>query len=123
MNQTHHVVVLGASAKPDRFAYKAVRLLKHHDYSVTPVHPKLTQSQGLQVASNLSAISKPIDTLTLYVGPARLSGMIEDILAVKPARVIFNPGTESQELQTALDQANIAWQEDCTLVLLNNGRF
>jgi len=123
VDQNHHVVVLGASAKPNRFAYKAVRLLKHHGYSVTPVHPKLTETQDLQVVSNLSAISKPIDTLTLYVGPERLLGMIEDILAAKPARVIFNPGTESQELQTALDQASIAWQEDCTLVLLNNGRF
>ncbi len=123
MDQNHHVVVLGASDKPDRFAYKAVRLLKHHEYDVTPVHPKLTETQNLQVASSLSAISKPIDTLTLYVGPTRLLGMIEGILAAKPARVIFNPGTESQELQTALDQAKIAWQEDCTLVLLNNGRF
>ena len=123
MNQTHHVVVLGASDKPHRFAYEAVQLLKHHGYSITPVHPRLTETQDLQVVSSLSAISKPIDTLTLYVGPARLLGMIEDILAAKPARVIFNPGTESQELQTALNQANIAWQEDCTLVLLNNGRF
>ena len=120
----HHVVVLGATAKPERYANQAIRLLKEKGYTrITPVHPKLKESEGLPVTNRLSDVSKPVDTLTLYVGPARLEPMIRDIVSLKPNRVIFNPGTESQSLQNALDQAGIPWEEACTLVLLRTGQF
>ncbi|WP_456375753.1 CoA-binding protein [Thiolapillus sp.] len=120
----HHVVVLGATAKPARYANQAIRLLREKGYvHITPVHPKLAQSEGLPVTHKLSDIRDPVDTLTLYVGPARLEPMTTDIIALKPGRVIFNPGTESASLQQALDQANIPWEEACTLVLLRTGQF
>ncbi len=120
----HHVVVLGATAKPARYANQAIRLLGEKGYTrITPVHPKLTESEGIPVTNRLQDINDPVDTLTLYVGPARLAPMIEDIVRLKPGRVIFNPGTESKELQQALDQAGIPWEEACTLVLLRTGQF
>lgn len=122
-NSNHHVAVLGASPKPDRFSNKAIRLLLEHGFSVIPVHPALTEIENLAVKANLSAINTPVDTLTLYVGPARLEGMIEEIISSKPGRVIFNPGTETKSLQDALDKAGIPWQENCTLILLNNNQF
>ena len=120
----HHVVVLGATAKPARYANQAIRLLRNKGYiHITPVHPKLAESEGLAVTHRLSDIQEPVDTLTLYVGPARLEPMTTDIVNLKPARVIFNPGTESTRLQQALDQAGIPWEEACTLVLLRTGQF
>lgn len=119
----HHVAVLGASPKPERYSNQAVCLLLEHGYRVTPVHPKLEQIEGLQVAPTLSDIEQPVDTLSLYVGPERLSPMIDEILALKPGRVICNPGTESKELQQKLDAAGIPWLEACTLVMLRLGNF
>lgn len=119
----HHVAVLGASPKPARYSNQAVRLLLEHGYPVTPVHPKFEQIEGLQVAATLSDINRPVDTLSLYVGPERLSPMIEEILELKPGRVICNPGTESKELQERLDAAGIPWLEACTLVMLRLGNF
>ncbi len=121
--QQHHVVVLGASPKPERYSNQAVRLLLEHGYTVTPVHPKFDQIEGLQVASTLSDIEQAVDTLSLYVGPERLSPMIDEILELKPGRVICNPGTESKELQERLDAKGIPWLEACTLVMLRLGTF
>jgi uncharacterized protein len=45
------------------------------------------------------------------------------IIAAKPARVIFNPGTENPELEEHLAAAGIAVVHACTLVLLRTGRF
>ncbi len=121
---SHHVVVLGATAKPERYANQAIRLLREKGISpITPVHPKLAVSEGLPVTNKLSEVPQPVDTLTLYVGSARLEPMIDDILAIKPGRVIFNPGTESPTLQQALNTADIPWEEACTLVLLRTGQF
>jgi predicted CoA-binding protein len=120
----HHVVVLGATAKPARYANQAIRLLKEKGYThITPVHPRLAESEGIPVTNRLRDIGSPVDTLTLYVGPARLEPMVDDITRLKPGRVIFNPGTESPALQRALDEAGIPWEEACTLVLLRTGQF
>ena len=121
--EEHHVAVLGASTKPERYSNQAVRLLLEHRYRVTPVHPKFEQIEGLQVAHTLGDIVDPVDTLSLYVGPERISPMIDDIIKLKPGRVICNPGTESKELQARLDAAGIPWLEACTLVMLRLGNF
>ncbi len=119
----HHVAVLGATPKAGRFAHQALLRLKQHGYRITPIHPKFDEIENLPVTANLNSIADPVDTLTLYVGPDKLAGMINDIVELKPGRVIFNPGTESSVLQSALDQAGIQWQEDCTLVMLQAGKF
>ncbi len=119
----HHVAVLGASPKPQRYANQAIRLLLEHGYRVTPIHPKIPEIEGLAVAPDLASVERPIDTLTLYVGPARLEPMTEALVAAAPGRVIFNPGTESVRVQQALDAAGIPWETACTLVLLRTGQF
>ncbi|WP_177421103.1 CoA-binding protein [endosymbiont of Lamellibrachia barhami] len=119
----HHVAVLGASAKPHRYANQAIKLLNELGYEVTPVHPKLESVEGLQVFPSLGKISKTIDTLTLYVGPQRLVPTFDEIVKSAPGRVIFNPGTESRELMSRLDKAGIEWLEGCTLVMLRTRVF
>jgi uncharacterized protein len=116
------VAILGASNNPERFAHQALTLLREHGHSVLPVNPGLESIEGIPVVKSLDALP-PVDTLTLYVGSARLPAMKEEIVRLRPGRVIFNPGTESPELQAALDNAAIPWVEDCTLVMLRAGRF
>jgi predicted CoA-binding protein len=118
----HTVAVLGASANPERYAFRAIELLRAHGHRVLPVHPTLETVAGLPVVKSLADLP-PVDTLTLYVGAARLPAMAADIVDRRPGRVIFNPGTESPELQAALDHAGIPWLEACTLVLLQTGQF
>ena len=122
-NFDHHVAVLGASPKPARYANQAMRLLLDKGYRVTPMHPKFAEIEGLKVANDYQAVDHPVHTLTLYVGPERLAPQIDDILAMKPDRVIFNPGTESAALQQALSDAGIEWFEACTLVMLRTDQF
>ncbi len=117
------VAILGASDKPDRYSNKAQRLLRQHGHTVVPVHPALKQIEGVDVVSALDAIDGKIETLTLYVGPAISSSVAAKVVALKPGRVIFNPGTENPELQAQLDAAGIPWEEACTLVLLNTGQY
>lgn len=117
------VVILGASDKPDRYANKAQRLLQQHGHQVIPVHPKLTSIEGVTVLPDLKSVAGLVDTLTLYVNPTVAAAEAASIIALRPGRVIFNPGTESPELQSQLTAASIPWEEACTLVLLNTGQF
>lgn len=118
------VAVLGASDNPERIAYQALGRLVDAGHEVFPVSPKGGEILGQAVLPNLSAIDKPIDTLTLYVGPERQAGaVLDDIVALKPRRVIFNPGTENPAAYARLQQAGIEVEEACTLVLLSTRQF
>jgi len=117
------VVVMGASANPDRYSNMAIRLLLEHGHEVLPVHPKLDEVEGLKVLHHVDEISDPVDTLTLYVGPDISSAAAESILQLRPGRVIFNPGSGNPALAQRLSQAGIAYEQACTLVLLRTGQF
>ena len=118
-----HVVVLGASPKKHRYSNQTVRILKERGYPVTPVHPKAMLIEGIKVLSSVEEIDRPVDTLTLYVGPQHLEPQIDALLALKPGRVIFNPGSESKVFRERLDEAGIPWLETCTLVMLDMDTF
>lgn len=117
------VVVLGASKKPERYANKAIRLLKEHDFPVIPVNPREDQIEGLKVIHEIGDINQPVHTITLYIGPQRSEGLGRDIINLKPERVIFNPGTESETLKNQLEEAGIQCVEGCTLVMLHTNQF
>jgi|JI6StandDraft_1071083.scaffolds.fasta_scaffold01139_6 predicted CoA-binding protein len=122
-SKTERVVILGASDKPDRYSNMAQLLLREHGHEVVPVHPKLTSIEGVPVVADLSQISGPVDTVTMYVGAAISSGLADKLIALKPRRVIFNPGSENPALAAKLEAADIAVEEACTLVLLRTGQY
>ncbi len=122
-SQPQTVLILGASAKPQRYAYKALKMLKNHGHRIIPVHPKLTEIEGIKVFNTLAQINIPVATLTLYIGAQNSQALVEDIVQLNPGRVIFNPGTESQLLEQALKDAGIRYKHDCTLLMLENGSF
>lgn len=119
----HCVAILGASPKPARYAYQALRLLDDMGYRVIPIHPNFDRIDEIPVVDRLANILEPVHTLTLYVGPERSQGLIADIVALRPGRVILNPGTESPALEAALSAAGIPNERACTLVLLRTGQF
>ena len=117
------VVVLGASPKPVRYSYQALKLLNDKGYRVIPVHPKAQQIEHLPVLRDLASVREPVDTLTVYMGPDRVRDLIGAIVDLRPGRVILNPGAESRELEQALHLAHIPYEHACTLVLLRTGQF
>jgi len=122
-NQDITVAVLGASAKEDRYSYKCVSLLLEHGYNVIPITPAKNTICGITPVSAVENIDCDVDVLTMYVNPARSSDMKDAIINLKPTRIIFNPGTESDELEAACEAAGIATERACTLILLNTDQF
>lgn len=117
------VVVVGASPKPDRYSNRAVALLLEHGHEVVPVHPSATAVHGIPVVRRIADVGGHVDTVTMYVSRAISDSVAEDLLTLRPARVIFNPDSENPDLQQALEHGGIATLEACTLVLLNTGQF
>jgi predicted CoA-binding protein len=117
------VAILGASHNPERYAYKAFKMLQEYGHDPVPVNPGQAQIEGKKVFPTLGAIDFPVDTLTMYVGPAISSKLEKDILALKPKRVIFNPGSENPDLEKKLEEKGVQVIEACTLVMLRTNQF
>lgn len=117
------VAVLGASPKSDRYSNKALHRLQAAGYRVIPVNPGQAEIDGLPAVAALSSISEALDTVTLYVSSQRVPDHLPELLALKPRRVIFNPGTENPAAMDALAEAGVEVVEGCTLVMLTTGTF
>ncbi len=101
-SHSERVVVLGASDKQERYAYKAFKMLLENGHTVLPVSTRLTEIEGTVVYPSIKEVPAPIDTVTLYVSADVSTKLINDIVTLQPKRVIFNPGAENQKLAEAL---------------------
>lgn len=118
-----NVLVVGASENVDRYSNRAMRLLKKHGHTVHAVGLKNGKVEDMVIEKEFPSAINNLHTVTLYVGPRNQADLIPKVVALKPKRVIFNPGTENQYFFSALKEANIPFDEACTLVLLNTGQF
>ena len=118
-----NIVVLGASPKPERYSNKAVNMLKENGYNVIPVHPAIGEVNGVKTKADLSEIKEEVHTVTPYVNGSMVEKMADKIAALKPKRIIFNPGTESATAKDVFLNQEIDVLEACTLVLLRTNQF
>jgi len=116
-------LVFGASSNPERYAYIATKMLLDYNKKVALVGLKKDEEVlGLKVNPFGTTFNK-VDTITLYLGPKNQESYYDYILSLKPRRIIFNPGTENEELQRFATQNNIAFENACTLVLLSTKQY
>ena len=115
-------LVFGASVKPHRYSYICIRRLV--DAGVETVAFGLREGivKGVPIQISPGGFSE-IHTVTLYMRPSRQEPFYNDILGLKPQRVIFNPGTENPEFYALLQKEGVGVLEACTLVMLSMGQY
>jgi predicted CoA-binding protein len=118
-----NVIVIGASANEERYSNKAMKMLAEYGHNPIPVAPAKDKILDKKVYTRASDVTEKVDTVTMYVGPARQEGLFEQIISFKPRRVIFNPGTENPAEYDRLKAAGIEVIEACTLVMLRTSQF
>jgi predicted CoA-binding protein len=115
-------LVIGASEKPERYSFKAIKLLTKNNHEVIALGNKkgfIDQTEIITERKN----HENIHTVTLYIGPKIQPEYYDYIISLKPKRIIFNPGTENEEFIKIAKENNIQTIEDCTLVMLNSETF
>lgn len=115
-------LVLGASTKPEKYAYMAISKLVDKGHSVLAIGQKAGEVAGIKIQTKAIPL-KNIDTITLYLNPARQRDYYNYIVESKPKRVIFNPGTENSEFYQLLELNGIKAEIACTLVLLATNQY
>ena len=122
MNEKLKTLVLGASDNPSRYSYLAIHRLRKHNIPVVAIGKKHTLVADVEVISEKKEFLH-IDTITLYLNPTHQQEYYNYILSLKPRRIIFNPGSENDELAKMAMDKGIQSIEACTLVLLSTGQY
>ena len=102
----------------------ALKLLKLFGHPTLAFGKQSGEVEGQRIETQLNTfIGQEIDTVTMYLNPQNQTKYYQDIIQLKPKRVIFNPGTENDEFVELLHQNNIETEEACTLILLKSGQY
>ncbi len=115
-------VVLGASENPSRYSYLAVERLRAMGNTVVAIGRREGMIGDTPIITGHPKL-EGVDTITLYLNPQLQVAEYDYILQVYPRRVIFNPGTENDELLHLLREKGIEGVEACTLVMLGTGQY
>lgn len=122
MAQAKKTLVLGASDNPARYSYLAINKLAAHGHPVVAIGKKSGKVGEVQIEKDHLPVTG-VDTVTLYLNPMNQREYIDYILDIKPKRIIFNPGTENEQLISKAKENGIEPVIGCTLVMLSIGNY
>lgn len=117
-------VIVGAVAKPYRYAYQVAEMLKSRGFPFVPLGIREGELFGETMRNiNEEPGIEGVHTLTLYINEARQSTCEEYLMSLSPKRIIFNPGAENQAFKMRAEKAGIECIDACTLVMLSIGNY
>jgi len=115
-------LVLGASQNSERYSNLAVKKLIAYNHPVVALGRRTGRIGNTEIITDKKPIPD-LDTITLYLNPVNQKPYYDYILELKPKRIIFNPGTENDELESLAEKNGIETMEACTLVLLSTSQY
>ncbi len=115
---TKKTLVLGGSLKSERYSNKAIRQLVAYGHPVVSIGLKMGKVGEVPIQTGMPDYTD-IHTVTIYLNPQNQLPYYDYLLGLSPKRIVFNPGTENNELAQLCIATGIEVVEDCTLVMLN----
>ncbi len=115
-------LVLGASPNPRRFSHKMVKSLVRNNHEVIAIALKEGEISGIKILTG-KPILNDIHTISLYISPKSQPPLYDYILSLHSKRIIFNPGTINQEFMKLTHENGIEVVTDCSLTMLNSGKY
>jgi predicted CoA-binding protein len=117
-----HTLVLGASLNPVRYSNICINELVDGGFPVSAVGLRSGIVAGVIILTGFPELNN-VHTVTLYLGPKNQPQYYEYLIKLKPARIIFNPGTWNPELAAMAGKHGISTEQKCTLMMISGGYF
>jgi predicted CoA-binding protein len=114
---TRTIAIIGASRDRGKFGNKAVRAYRLAGFDVFPIHPTAATIEGLRAYRSVLDIPlSELDRISIYLPPATLRPLLDEI-AQKPAREVwFNPGADAADVIERASQLGMNAVTGCSIV-------
>lgn len=116
MKQNELFVILGSSNNPQRPSYLADRLLRNKGYKTLNI---AGDTEMTSVADKGNWVNEE-KTVAIFLKPNQQKKYYNYLLELNPSQIIFNPGTENEELTQMAKKRNIKVLSGCTISLVMN---
>ncbi|MDA0948690.1 MAG: CoA-binding protein [Planctomycetota bacterium] len=112
--------VVGASDDRAKYGNKVLRCYQQAGRDVVPVHPRLTEVEGLTAASSLAALEEVPEAVSIITPPAVSEGVIDEAVRLGIQHVWLQPGAEHEDAMERARAAgvNVIGHGPCLLVVL-----
>ncbi len=115
-------LVIGAKVQSVNFFYNALQTLVKYKHEVHVLGLDAAIFEGLCL-HKIDEYIPDLDTVSLYLNASEQKKYYTYIEALKPKRVIFNPGAENYDFKNRLVAKGIVVEEACTLFLLYTNKY
>ena len=115
-------MVLGASLKTDRYSNRAIRELRRYGHPVVAVGLREGTVEDVPLVKAIPPGTE-VDTVTMYLNVGNQAVWEDQLIELRPRRIIFNPGAENSAFAQKAEAAGIETLEACTLVMLGTGQY
>jgi uncharacterized protein len=110
------VAIIGASNNRSKYGNKAVRAFLKTGHKVFPVHPALTEVEGLPCYKSIIDVPERPNLVSVYVGPETLVNLLPDIASKGCDELWLNPGTESREVFAKALELGLKTVQTCSIL-------
>ena len=97
--------VVGASDDRAKYGNKVLRCYQQAGRDVVPVHPRLTEVEGLPVAASLSALDEVPEAVSIITPPPVSERVLDEAVRLGVQHVWLQPGAEHED---AMERARAA---------------
>jgi len=98
------------------------KLLKSKGYKLKLMGTKAGKMLGIEVQTEIwEKEEERLDAITVFLKPERQKKYYDFILSLNPKSIIFNPGSENNELAELAKRKNIKIISSCTIAMLALG--
>ncbi len=111
------VAVVGASADRRKFGNKAVRAFRNAGYDVYPINLKAGEIEGLTVYRSLDELPlERLDSVSIYLPPAVVLDVLDQVARKQPGEVWLNPGTATKEVVARAETLGLNAIQACSIL-------
>ena len=111
------VAVVGASADRRKFGNKAVRAFRNAGYDVYPINLKAGEIEGLTVYRSLDELPlERLDSVSIYLPPAVVLEVLDQVARKQPGEVWLNPGTATKEVVAKAETLGLNAIQACSIL-------
>jgi len=122
MKSQKTTLIIGASLKHGRYSNILMQRLSQAGMPAFGIGATKGQVGSITIDTATLALEN-VHTISIYLRE-ELQGEYEDyILALKPKRIIFNPGAENKNLKLKAESIGIEAINACSLVMLQTGQY
>ncbi len=111
------VAVVGASTNRRKYGNKAVRAFRNAGYDVYPINLKEGEIEGLKAYRSLDDLPvDQLDSVTIYVPPDAVLGVLDQVASKRPGEVWLNPGTATREVVARAEALGLNAIQECSIL-------